>query len=209
MVPNNLKKQALFLAGLTIAYNLVEAAVAVFFGVTDDAISLAGFGGDSLIEVGSATVVLWNLKQVASTDDKSKERVATRAIGALFILLSLVVLTSSSWQLYSGGHPETTMPGLIVALASISVMFYLWRAKLRVAKALDSSTLEKDAVCTLVCIRLSFVLLAGSLLFLVAPDFWWLDAVCAILIGLMIMKEGVDTVRATYRENFSGGCGCD
>jgi divalent metal cation (Fe/Co/Zn/Cd) transporter len=87
-------------------------------------------------------------------------------------------------------------------------MFYLWTAKRAVARALDSSTVAKDAVCSLACIKLSGVLLAGSLLYWLSPKLWWVDSAAALALALLIGREGLETVRAARRADFSGGCGC-
>lgn len=203
------KKWAVYLALFTIIYNLIEAVIAIYWGISDDSISLAGFGGDSLVEVGSAVLVLWNLNNKKDASTIERERLATRGIASLFILLSIIVFSTSSWQLSLGKGPETTLPGVIISCISILVMIFLWFAKVKAAKVIKSLTLEKDAACTLICIRLSAVLLIGSMLYTLFPSFWWVDSVFAIVLGLLILKEGIDTMKETYKEDFSGGCGCD
>jgi hypothetical protein len=49
---------ALGLSIVTIAYNIVEGLVSVFFGVRDETLSLFGFGVDSFIEVLSGIGIL-------------------------------------------------------------------------------------------------------------------------------------------------------
>jgi len=87
-------------------------------------------------------------------------------------------------------------------------MFYLWAAKKRVAAALNSSTVMKDADCSLACIKLSSILFAGSLLFLLFPGLWWVDGVAGIILAIFIGKEGFETIIATRNPDFVGGCGC-
>lgn len=204
------QRRALWLAWFTIAFNLLEGAVSLHFGWSDESISLMGFGADSLIEVASATLVLWRL--AAGHDggaiSKSRERVATRWIGVLFVLLALGTSAGAVLRLLQRAHPDTALPGLVVALISLSFMFFLWRAKQRAARVLDSATLEKDAACSRACIQLSAILLAGSGLFVVAPSLWWADAVAALALSGLIGREGIDTMRAAAKEDFDGGCGC-
>ena len=87
-------------------------------------------------------------------------------------------------------------------------MVFLWRAKLRVAQALDSATVAADAACSRACIQLSAVLFVGSLVFLLAPALWWVDAAAALALSLLIAREGWDMVRAARSPAFTGGCGC-
>jgi divalent metal cation (Fe/Co/Zn/Cd) transporter len=201
-------RRAWALAWFTVGWNLVEGAVAIGFGAADDSVALWGFGADSLIEVASALLVMGRLRKGFQAPATEAERRATLGIGLLFVLLALVVKLGAVLQLAAGGHPPTTLPGLVIASLSLLFMVFLWRAKLRAAAALDSAALRSDAACSLACIQLSVVLFAGSLLFLLSPGLWWVDAAAAILLALLILREGLVTVRAARDPHFTGGCGC-
>lgn len=54
----SLIRRAFVLEGLTVAWNTVEAAVALVAGVVAGSIALVGFGLDSLIEIFAASVVI-------------------------------------------------------------------------------------------------------------------------------------------------------
>ncbi len=197
------------LAILTIAYNLVEGLVAMGFGWSDDSMALFGFGADSFIEVFSALLVLWRLGADDCGDDLIvRERKVTKGVGWLLLLLAAGTIGGSLLQLKAKGHPSTTLPGLIVSLASLAFMVYLWRAKRATAKALNSRAVASDAACSLACIQLSTILLVGSLAFLVAPALWWVDSAAALLLALLIAKEGWEMRQAASRQDFDGGCGC-
>jgi divalent metal cation (Fe/Co/Zn/Cd) transporter len=202
--------RARFLAWFTIGYNLLEGLVSMGFGWADDSMALFGFGADSFIEVGSALLVLWRLKEAAGcrSEALARERKAALGIGLLFVVLACGIAGSAGFQLLSRHHPETTWPGLLVSLASLGFMFWLWRAKRQAAVALDSRTLEGDAACSLACIQLSCVLFAGSLAYLAFPGLWWADAAAAIVLAGFIAKEGIEGIRAARRPDFTGGCGC-
>ena len=197
------------LAVFTILYNLVEGLVSMGFGWSDDSLALFGFGADSFIEVFSALLVLWRLRADACGDDLiARERKAAKGIGWLLLLLAAGVIGGSLLQLKAAAHPRTTLPGVIVSLASLGFMVFLWRAKLTAAKALDSRAVAGDAACSLACVQLSAILFAGSLLFLVLPSLWWVDSAAALALALFIAKEGWEMRRAAMREDFDGGCGC-
>lgn len=201
---------ARMLALVTVAYNLLEGLVSMGFGASDESIALFGFGADSFIEVGSALLVLWRLKadQGCAASRLERERKATRGIGVLFLLLAAGVAAGALLQLATHRHPDTTLPGLVISLASLSGMAWLWRAKRAAAAALDSQALAGDAACSLACIQLSAVLFLGSLLFLLWPGLWWVDAAAALVLSAFIAKEGVQGIRAAARPDFDGGCGC-
>jgi len=204
-------KTAIALSWFTIVYNLLEGMVSIGFGISDDSIALAGFGVDSLIEVASAILILWRFRSEAGLNAQislEKERRATLGIGILFLLLALGTIAASAFQLRALSHPATTWPGLIIALISLSFMVWLWKAKQKVAAELNSAAMQMDAQCSLACIKLSSVLFSGSVLFVLVPSLWWADAIAAILIGMLIGKEGWETIRAARDPRFSGGCGC-
>lgn len=193
---SKLVNRAIYLSWLTIIYNLVEGFVSLAFGIGDESVALAGFGVDSLVEVASAIFVLWRFRGKTM----HRERTAVRGIGLLFIVLSAVTAVASLVQLYSHAHPSTTLPGLVISVLSLSFMLFLWSAKKKVGLALQSATVLKDAACSLACIKLSIILLAGSAVFLFFPSLWWADSVAALILSFFFAKEGHETIR--------GGCGC-
>ena len=204
-------RKALYLSWFTIIYNLIEGVVSIAFGLSDNSIALAGFGVDSLIEVASAFLVLWRLRVETVGSQKhsvEREKQATFGIGLLFLILGVLTLVSSVYQLAQQNHPSTTVPGLLVSAISLSFMFFLWKAKKGVGLQLDSSTVLKDASCSLACIKLSGVLFAGSLVYLIFPQLWWADSIAAVVISIYILKEGQETISATRKADFDGGCGC-
>jgi divalent metal cation (Fe/Co/Zn/Cd) transporter len=204
-------KRAQILAIFTIAYNLVEGVVSIGFGLEEMSWALLGFGMDSFVEVASAGLVLWRFQGSigrAAPLELARERRATGAIGSLFVVLALATMGGATHQLMSGSHPETTWPGLIIAALSLSFMFILWRAKLAAADALDSKVMASDAACSLACIKLSSVLLVGSVVFVALPQLWWVDGAAAWVLALLIGSEGWEMIKASSQPDFQGGCGC-
>ncbi|MCE1203951.1 MAG: heavy metal transporter [Holophagaceae bacterium] len=199
------RRRALWLSALTIGYNLVEGLVSMAFGWADDSIALFGFGADSFIEVASALLVLWKLLDHGNL---ARERKATLGIGGLFLALAAGIAGGAILQMSVRRHPPTTFPGVVISALSLACMVFLWRAKQAAARSLDSATLEADAACSLACIQLSAVLFAGSLLFLLLPSLWWVDAAAALVLALLIAREGLGMVRAARSDAFTGGCGC-
>jgi len=197
------------LAWFTIGYNLVEGIVSMGFGAADSSLALFGFGADSFIEVGSAILILWRLRTTGCESTRlRRERRATQGIALLLILLAISTLLGAVWRLWRHQRPETSLPGLIISLLSLSFMYGLWRAKQRCAVAMDSRALASDAACSLACMQLSAVLLLGSMAFLAFPALWWIDSVAALAIAAFILKEGWGSLAAARHPDFSGGCGC-
>jgi len=203
-------RRARWLAGATIAWNIVEGLLALGFGWEEGSVALFGFGVDSWVEVGSAGVVYWKLTHdtTCATTQLRTERRAIRVISTLFLVLATATSLGAVAQLVSSGHPASTVPALAVSGLSLSLMFFLWAAKSRVATELDSATLAMDAACSRACIELSAVLFVGSLVYVLWPVLWWADAVAALGLALLIGREGVEGLRSASREDFAGGCGC-
>ncbi len=202
--------RARWLAVATMAYNALEGVVSMGFGVSEGSMALLGFGLDSWVEVGSAGVVYWKLTRApgCATTARERERVATRWIGRLFLALAAATAAGALLQILSGAHPESTLPGVVISLLSLSFMVFLWRAKLAAATALDSKALEMDAACSRACLQLSGVLLAGSAIYALVPALWWADAAAALALSALIGREGWEAVQSANQKEFSGGCGC-
>ena len=159
---------ALWLALFTIFYNLAEGLISVYFGAQDETLTLFGFGVDSFIEVLSGIGILAmviRIRQDTGAPRSQFERTALRVTGASFYLLAAGLAATSIYNLLTRHKPTTTWPGLVIAVISLAVMWALVMGKRHVGRALDSSPILADANCTMVCIYMSMVLLASSLVY--------------------------------------------
>ncbi len=188
-------RQALRLALFTIVYNLAEGLVSIYFGVQDDALTLFGFGVDSFIEVMSGIGILAMVLRIRHGQEGERprfERAALRLTGAAFYLLAAGLAFSAAYNLVSGRKPDTTLPGLVIAIVSIAIMWALVNAKRRVGRALHSPPILADANCTLVCIYMSLVLLFSSL-FYEFTGFGFADSLGAIGLVYFSLREGKES----------------
>jgi len=159
---------ALWLAVFTIFYNLLEGLISIFFGISDETLTLFGFGVDSFIEVMSGIGILamvLRIRQHPDTPRSQFEKSALRVTGTSFYLLAVGLAMTAIYNLFTAHKPETTIPGLIISVISIAVMSLLVIGKRRVGRALNSSPILADANCTMVCIYMSLVLLVSSLVY--------------------------------------------
>lgn len=137
------------------------------------------------------------------------ERKLTLFIGCLLVIFCLFACVGGIFRLIEGIPPSSTKWGIVVGGVCIVAMFIMYYYKTKASVILDSSTLSSDAACSLGCIKLSTVLLIGSVLYEIWAKLWWVDAVTAICIGLIVGYEGYQTVKgAMDKEKFKGGCGC-
>ena len=213
------QQRAVLLSLLTIAYCVAEGSVGLALGAKNVSVSLLALGADSWVEVVSACLVCYRFYgdlrrggDAAATPQTAtrKERLATRAIGLLLCLLSAAVVAGSVAALVTHEPPESDVPNIAVGAAGVVLLSVLYTLKLRVAVALKSSTVEADAQCSLFCVGLSLVLLVGAIVFKEAPSVWWFDSATAIVLALLIAREGYGAVVASAKEDFTGGgCGCE
>jgi divalent metal cation (Fe/Co/Zn/Cd) transporter len=158
-------------------------------------IALVGFGFDSLIEVTSGSALLWRLHMDA--DESRRERVEAitqRIVGACFLLLAAYVSYDSIKSLIWREHPRESIPGIVLAVASVIVMPLLVRAKIKVARGIKSGALMADSKQTELCTYLSAILLVGLLLNALV-GWWWADPVAALIMVPIIVKEGIEGLR--------------
>jgi len=195
MVPNadpRLRRWAWWLTALTIGWNSLEAIVAIASGVIAGSIALVGFGLDSVVEVGSALVIVWRLSH-RSTDPEADERIerrAVRLIAITFFVISLYVVYDSATKLLGiSEEPHSSPIGLVITALSLVVMPAIAWAKRRVARGLGSVALRADAAETQLCTYLSAVVLIGlaanSLL-----GWWWMDPVAGLVVAALAVREG-------------------
>ncbi len=189
---NKYWQYALWLAIFTIGYNLIEGLVSIAFGVQDEALTLFGFGVDSFIEVLSGLGILAMVLRIRRNPDTPRsqfERTALRITGTAFYLLAVGLAITAVYNIATGHQPTTTVPGLIIALISIAVMWALVWSKRKVGHTLNSAPILADANCTLVCIYMSIVLLIASLVYQVT-GLGFIDSLGAIGLIYFSINEG-------------------
>jgi divalent metal cation (Fe/Co/Zn/Cd) transporter len=183
---------ALWLALFTIFYNLAEGLVSIYFGAQDETLTLFGFGIDSFIEVLSGMGILAMVLRIRQNSDASRspfERTALRITGAYFYLLAAGLGATAVYNLFTAHKPTTTLPGFVISLISIAAMWILVLGKRKVGRALGSSPILADANCTIVCIYMSLVLLASSLIYQFT-GFGFIDSLGALGLIYFSVNEG-------------------
>ena len=186
---------ALWLAIFTIVYNLLEGLVSIYFGAQDEALTLFGFGVDSFIEVASGIGILAMVIRIRQHPDTPRgqfEQTALRITGWGFYLLAAGLFITAIYNLFTGHRPTTTLSGTIISLISIAVMWALVTGKRKVGRALNSAPILADANCTMVCIYMSVVLLAASLIYQFT-GFGFVDSVGAIGLIYFSINEGKES----------------
>ncbi len=187
-----LYQRALWLAIITVGYNLLEGLVAIYYGVADETLALFGFGVDSFIEVLSGAGIIAMVLRIRSnpnTERSQFEITALRITGVSFYILAVGLGATVIVNLISGHKPETTLAGLIIAIISIATMWLLIRAKRDVGGKLNSAPILADANCTLVCLYMSVALLVSSAVYELT-GFGFVDSLGAAVLIYYSISEG-------------------
>ena len=177
---------------VTLAWNALEAVVAVGSGVLAGSTALVGFGVASLIESTSGAILLWRLRDGVHGD--AREDIALRMVGLSFLILAAWVGWDALNTLLNREGPEESLVGIALAAVSLVVMPLLARAKRRVARGLESRALEADSRQTDLCAYLSAILLMGLGLNAVL-GWWWADPVAGLAMVPIIGREGLESLR--------------
>lgn len=186
-----LARRAQLLAAASVAYNLMEACVGLAAGGIASSIALVAFGIDSLLEVSSGAVILWQFRHPAF---ESRERLAGRLIGGCFFVLAAYVTVGALSDLIQGDRADRSDVGIALACASLAVMPFLAWAQRRTGRSLGSSAVVGDSKQTALCTYMSAVLLVG-LLVNAWLGWWWADPAAALVIAAVAVREGVATWR--------------
>ena len=183
----------LSLVVLTMAYNTIEAGLALWSGVRAGSVVLVGFGLDSILEFAAAGVLLWRLSLESAGASEERLEVAEervhRFVGLTFFLLAAYVVAQALWILWAVDAPEESLLGIILAIASLIVMPLVSLGKFRVAREIGSAALRAEAKETLACSYLSFTLLLGLAANAVL-DWWWADPLAALIMVPWLIHEG-------------------
>jgi divalent metal cation (Fe/Co/Zn/Cd) transporter len=194
MMPSKqqLYRQAYNLSLFTIFYNILEGIISMALGYSDETLSLFGFGADSFIEVMSGIGIAVMLQRIKRNQDSSVipfEKTALRITGTAFYLLSAGLFAGIIFNLIRHHKPETTFWGIIISLVSIAVMYWLMSAKRSTGIKLNSKPIISDASCTKICIYMSLVLLASSLVYELT-GFAYADSIGAAGLIYFSISEG-------------------
>ena len=191
-----LVRRARLLAGASVAYNVIEAVVAITSGGIADSTALVGFGLDSTVEVMSGLVILW---QFGHPVPEEREHLARRLIAVSFFALAAYVTVESVRAVLTREQPDPSVVGIALAALSLVVMPLLSLWQRRTGRELGSGAVVADSTQTLLCTYLSAVLLVG-LLANALVGWWWLDPVAALVIAAVAVREG--------RSNWRGDACC-
>lgn len=179
-----LLRRGFVLEYITLGWNVAGIAVLALTAVSARSVALAGFGLDSLVEIGASIVVIWEL----SGTGQARQQHALRLIGTAFALLALYLATQSSLVLATGCHPGHSPAGIAWTAVTAVVMFTLAAAKARTGAALGNPVLRTEGRVTFIDGLLATAVLAGLILN-AAAGWWWADPAVGYVLVYYAARE--------------------
>lgn len=179
-----LLRRGFMLEYVTLGWNVAGIVVLGFAAVAARSVALAGFGLDSLIEIGASAVVIWEL----SGTGESRQRRGLRLIGYAFTGLAVYLLVQSTAVLAAGYHPRHSLTGIAWTAVTAVAMFALAAGKARTGRALDNPVLRTEGRVTMIDGVLAVAVLAGLLLN-AAAGWWWADPAAGYVLVYYAARE--------------------
>jgi divalent metal cation (Fe/Co/Zn/Cd) transporter len=176
---------------VTLTWNVAGIVVLAIAAVTARSVALAGFGLDSLIEIGASTVVIWELSGTSA----ERQRRGLRLIGYAFAALAIYLLAQSTVVLAAGYHPQRSVLGIIWTAATAAVMFALAAGKARTGRALENPVLRTEGRVTMIDGILASAVLVGLGLN-AGLGWWWADPAAGYVLVFYAVREVREIVTA-------------
>jgi divalent metal cation (Fe/Co/Zn/Cd) transporter len=193
-------RRGVLLERITVAWMVVEAALALGAGVAARSVLLTAFGFDSVVELLSGVVLLRRLSVEAQGADLENverlEKKTARISGVLLVLLCGYVVITSAAGLVAGIKPAGSVLGIAVAAVAVVAMPALAFAKSRANNTIGSASLRADIAETITCAYMAGVTLAGMVASMLL-GLWWVQYVAAVALLVWLIPE--------TREAFTSG----
>jgi divalent metal cation (Fe/Co/Zn/Cd) transporter len=169
---------------VTLAWNVVGIIVLALAAISARSVALAGFGLDSLIEIGASTIVIWEL----SGTGEDRQRRGLRLIGYAFVALAAYLLVQSTVVLVTGYHPRHSVLGIAWTSVTAVAMFGLAFGKARAGNVLGNPVIQTEGRVTLIDGILATAVLAGLVLN-AALAWWWADPAAGYVLVFYAARE--------------------
>jgi divalent metal cation (Fe/Co/Zn/Cd) transporter len=169
---------------LTLCWNVVGIVILAIAAISARSVALAGFGFDSLIEIGASTVVVWELSGTGA----DRQRRGLRLIGYAFAALALYLVVQSTLVLAAGYHPRHSPLGIAWTAVTAVAMFALAAGKARIGGELDNPVLRTEGRVTAIDGILATAVLLGLVLN-AAAGWWWADPAAGYVLVYYAARE--------------------
>jgi divalent metal cation (Fe/Co/Zn/Cd) transporter len=188
--------RAVLLSVVSIGISAVVGVAAVLVGLTTQSLSLLGFGADAVIDSAASVVLVWRFRTEVRQPHRADriEQLAERIVGGVLLVLAAYLAISAVTAIFTGSHPDPSVPRTILLVVGVTVLPPLAIAKHRVAQALKSPALRADSILTAVAAVLAGIGLLALALSALA-QITWADAVGALIVAAIVAREGWSAVQ--------------
>ena len=192
-----LRKRGLLLVWTGELWNIVEAVIALWSGISAGSVALVAFGIDSIIELFAGAVLIRHLSREWEGEklEEDAEKKALKLVGITFFLLAGYIAFQATGTLLGWfGQPRESLAGIILVIASAVLMTSLFFGKMKIARKLVSPALRAEAKESLACDLQDLTLLVGlgaNALW----GWWWADPISALALIPWLLKEGLEAVK--------------
>jgi divalent metal cation (Fe/Co/Zn/Cd) transporter len=187
--------RAILLSAVSVVWSGVAGGIAVVLALSTGSLALLGFGFDAAVDSVASIALLWRFRAERDQPDRADrvERIAAVVIGLVLLALGLYLGYQSVSALVGQSMHDTSVPAILLLIASAVVLPPLGLAKRRVADRLSSRALRGDSVLTLVAGLLGVVGIVSALL--AAVGVTWADAAGGLVAAIVLLREGVGSLR--------------
>ena len=185
-----LLRRGFALEWVTLGWNVAGIIVLAIAAVAARSVALAGFGLDSLIEIGASTVVIWEL----SGSGEERQRRGLRLIGCAFAALAIYLLVQSTVVLAIGYRPGHSVVGIAWTAVTAAAMFTLAAGKARTGRALGNPVLRTEGRVTMIDGVLAVAVLLGLTLN-AGLGWWWADPAAGYVLVYYATREAREIFR--------------
>jgi len=170
------------------------------------------YGLENCVDFLSSVVVLWRFFAASSVDEalerklQHREQRADVAISGIISLLGFGIIISAIEDFTRGAETQTELAAVVV-ISFFSIWFFSVLAclKFRYAVRLNSPSLKKDGICSLIGTIMAVALFINTLIIAQKEEAWWIDPVVAILVGLFAFFYGILCVRSASKKGMPIG----
>jgi divalent metal cation (Fe/Co/Zn/Cd) transporter len=176
--------RALQLSWLSVIFGALSGTVSVGSGLIAGSLGVLASGMSVLADMTSSIVLVWRFRVERSDPERAErvERIATRVVSTLLVLIAVVLAIESIIALLSGSHPGSGTVTVIVSAVSFVVLVPLAGAKRATGTALGSRALRGDGMLSAIGAGTALFALIGLVLFHLF-GWWWADRAVALAIA--------------------------
>lgn len=189
-------RDAFWMSMVSLVLTIIAAIGGIVGYFKADSTLILAFGLENVVDFISSAVVLWRFfcpdgadQEMLAKLQKREER-ASVAISLVIGLLGTFVFAIGVYDLLEKDKDQDLDLLFTISFVSIIVFGTLTIIKFQYAQQLDSASLYKDGICSLIGTCLSGSLLLTTAIIDKAPGAWYIDPIVSLLIGFSAVIYG-------------------